>query len=123
MSKIVHFSDFNKEGLSQEVSFETSKGHIVVTKLNYAEKDVIDMLFLELYNLRKEVSELKRINKIREVSDEDAAVEIKKYLKEQKCKGISKIYLLDLIDELRLPTEQIERIMSSLESLGVKEVE
>jgi len=54
------------------------------------------------------------------LSDEDAKVEIRRVLGEFKCDDHFKVGLLDLVVKTNLPSEQIERVMDSLESEGVK---
>jgi len=51
----------------------------------------------------------------RTISDNEAEKEIILFLKLYKRKGVSKINILDIVTELRLPAEQIERIMEDLE--------
>ena len=54
------------------------------------------------------------------LSDADAEVVIRRVLDEFKCADHFKVGLLDLIVKTNLPSEQIERVMSSLESEGVR---
>ena len=63
------------------------------------------------------------IEMTRTMSDEDAKVEIESYLKDIKKRGIQQISLLDLIADLNLPGEQIERIMDGLKERGVKSID
>ena len=52
-----------------------------------------------------------------------AMEEIKAYLIEMKNKGITKISMVDIVESLRLPVEQVEKIMEELKANGVKEID
>lgn len=56
---------------------------------------------------------------IQEVSDKEAEVLIKEFLLERKKKGIKSVGIFDFMDELKLPPEQINKIMEKLEKEGV----
>jgi predicted transcriptional regulator len=60
---------------------------------------------------------------VRIIGDDMAEEEIKARLIELKRNGINKISLVDLVDTLRLPVEQIESIMDKLKNKGVKELD
>lgn len=83
---------------------------------------VYTLLRTRVQILEKEIEELKKSKNLRVLSDEMATQEIRAYLKQKKAIGINEIGILELIDHLRLPIEQIERIMKALESIGVKEI-
>ena len=79
-------------------------------------------------SLECKVDELETIIKtltkgVRIIGDDMAEEEIKAHLIELKKNGINKISLVDLVDTLRLPVEQIESIMSKLKTKGVKELD
>jgi len=52
-----------------------------------------------------------------------AMEEIKAYLIKMKNKGITKISMVDIVESLRLPVEQVEKIMEELKANGVKEID
>ena len=54
-------------------------------------------------------------------SDDEAEIEIREYLTMKKESGTTRINLLDLMLDLDLPPEQIERIMNTLSKEGVKD--
>ena len=54
-----------------------------------------------------------------EVSDEEAEVLMKEFLLEIKKKGIKSVGIFDFMDELKLPPEQINKIMEKLVKEGV----
>ncbi|MEA3342855.1 MAG: hypothetical protein U9Q92_01695 [archaeon] len=65
------------------------------------------------------------VNKFEEkrLNDNIAEQEIRNYLKRKKIVGMSKINILDIMEDLRLPAEQINRIMNKLKSEGIQEVD
>ena len=56
---------------------------------------------------------------VQEVSDEQAEVLMKEFLLEIKKKGIKSVGIFDFMDELKLPPEQINKIMEKLVKEGV----
>jgi len=57
----------------------------------------------------------------RSVSDSIAQEEISHILIRRKGRGITKINILNLMEETRLPPDQIHRVMSKLKDNGVEE--
>ena len=57
------------------------------------------------------------------ISDDMAEELIVDFIKERKEMGIVEIDVLDIADSLKLPFDQIRKIMIKLESRGIKEVE
>jgi hypothetical protein len=55
----------------------------------------------------------------RDISDDEAKKDIINYIKEIKSKGNTKISMIDLVTNINLPSEQIERIMEDLEGSDV----
>lgn len=51
----------------------------------------------------------------RQLSDEQAKIEIINYLKKSKYLGVNKINIIKLVTDLNLPAEQIERVMDNLQ--------
>ena len=51
----------------------------------------------------------------RSISDESAKKEIIEYLQKNKKVGVKKVSMIDLVTDLNIPTEQIEKIMDGLE--------
>lgn len=49
------------------------------------------------------------------VSDKEAKVSIKRYLKELKKKGEKKVGIIELLSQFSYPAQQIERVMEKLE--------
>lgn len=89
-------------------------------------------LFETVENMQREIAALKEnISKMPQgviaecliIGDEKAIELIKKYLAEKKIARIYKISIADIAQDLRLPVEQIENIMNSLKSHGVREVD
>jgi len=57
------------------------------------------------------------------ISDDMARELIVDFIKESKERGIVEIDVLDIADSLKLPFEQIRKIMDKLKDRGIKEVE
>ena len=57
------------------------------------------------------------------LSDELAELEIKSFLLQKKSKGVIHVDIFNIVKSLRLPPEQINRIMDRLKLHGVREVE
>jgi len=85
-----------------------------------------DKILYSLFNkLQQKVDKLERElkNEIlisdnlieKKTSDLEAKEEITKYLQDTKKKGITKVNIVDMVLELHLPANQIEKIMDSLE--------
>ena len=78
----------------------------------------------KIEGLEKKVSRLEQgVTPIKIISDELAEEKIKAYLIAKKNEGHMKIDLIDIVNDVCLPVEQIEKIMEKLKSKGVKEIE
>jgi len=62
-------------------------------------------------------------NRLKQRLIQNAEEEIKAYIIKQKKNGIEKISILDIVEEINIPIEQIEEIMETLKERGVKEVD
>lgn len=99
------------ENLEQEIIFDRQ----VVTRYRYrgSAKPLID----EINYLKEEIRKLKQ-NKVQKVcflEDDEAKIKIKNLIKEFKLQKKNSIDVIDIINELNLPIEQVERIMLELE--------
>jgi hypothetical protein len=99
------------ENLEQEIVFDRQ----VVTRYRYkgSAKPLID----EINYLKEEIQKLK-LNKIQQiylVSDKEAKIEIVNLIKRFKSQNINNIDMIDIITELNLPVEQVDKIMFGLE--------
>jgi len=56
---------------------------------------------------------------IQEVSDREAEIQIRAFIEERKKKIVKSFNVLDVYSDLKLPTEQINKIMMKLEREGV----
>ncbi len=82
------------------------------------------MMEKELTSLRERVKRLEEEKiECKSISDKEAEEKIKEYIIRQKNKGITKISILKIIGDIKLPPDQINRIMKKLSSIGVKEVD
>jgi len=59
----------------------------------------------------------------RQIPDEYAELEIVEFIRQRKSMGKSTIDMLDFMQALNLPSDQIDRIMEKLKKKGVKEYE
>lgn len=106
-------------GREKKVVRTMIKEIVTTYEKSLTENDII----LRIDSLENKIKELEN-NKlcIRIIGDDMAQEEIKAYLIEQKSLGINKISLVDIVDRLKLPVEQIERIMEKMKTRGVKEL-
>jgi len=99
------------ENLEQDIIFDRQ----VVTRYRYkgSAKPLID----EINYLKEEIQKLKlsKTQKVCLVSDEEAKVQIGDLIKKFRSQNIKNIDIIDIINELNLPIEQIERITMGLE--------
>ena len=99
------------ENLEQEIVFDRQ----VVTRYSY--KGSAKPLIGEINYLKEEIKKLKQNNmqKIDIIDYENAKMQIKSLIKRFKSKEIKNIDMIDIISELNLPVEQVEKIMLELE--------
>ncbi len=57
------------------------------------------------------------------VDDFKAEQEVRDYIRKKRCEGKTRISILDFMDDLKLPSDQINRIMKKLESEGIRELD
>lgn len=99
------------DNLAREIVFDRQ----VITRYTYkgSAKPLID----EINYLKEEMQKLKlsKGNKICLINDEEAKIQIGKLLTRFKTQNIKNIDVIDIIKELNLPVEQIERLMGKLE--------
>lgn len=120
----------NVEMKSGKVLFEEEE--VVVTRIikkkieQFIEsyEDIsIENLFKKIKYLEDEVERLKTCNQPYVISDSEAEEKIKSYLIDLKKKGIKKVSIIDIIERLHLPAEQIDKIMEKLKNNGVREID
>ena len=108
--------NFNKPDFREDEKY-------ILAKINYRLEDEIrsrvGKLEMEIKILKEELEK----NICLDISDEEAENEIKKYIIKQKCLGINRLNILDMMEYLRLPPEQINKIMRKLAPQGIREVE
>lgn len=56
--------------------------------------------------------------KIRKINDKSARKEITSYIIKQKNRGISKVDAWEIYDTVKLPPEQIDKVMTKFEEEG-----
>jgi predicted transcriptional regulator len=114
--------------------FDFSRKHNLTSTYKYQEKSIelfgkIDLLNeIKTLKTRLKILEEQReheknvANLMRTLSDDEAENEIDLFIQRKKFEGSKTLNMLDLMQELKLPSEQIEKIMKNLEKKGVKSV-
>ena len=82
----------------------------------------VDNLHKRIEKLESELEIIKN-QTIREVCDEMAQNEIESFITKWKVEGKTKLSILDIVENLCLPVEQIDKIMKKLEKRGLKEID
>lgn len=115
------------EGMQEEVSFDR---HVITTvRYSGSAKPIIESLLKKLEILEKEIELLKDENKIemklrhveqkeRSISDEEAEQRILFLIREFKQNNKGKIDAVDILTEVKIPPEQLEKVMIKLEKEG-----
>lgn len=98
------------DNLEQEVVFDK-----IVTRYRYSGS--AKPLINEINHLKEEIEKLKqeRMQKLYILEDKEAKTRIKSLIEKFKSEGKDKIDIIDIINELNLPVEQVEKIMFELE--------
>lgn len=98
------------DNLEQEVVFDK-----IVTRYRYSGS--AKPLINEINHLKEEIEKLKqaRMQRLCVIEDKEAKIRIKSLIEKFKSEGRDKIDIIDLINELNLPVEQVEKIMLELE--------
>ncbi len=76
----------------------------------------------ELGLLKKEIREIKKSEVtllIRTINDNMAEIEIKRFIKLKKKEGISSIDDFEIMERLKLPIEQIDKVLEKFERTGI----
>ncbi|MFC2143152.1 hypothetical protein ACFLQN_02015 [Candidatus Aenigmatarchaeota archaeon] len=81
-----------------------------------------DQLQSRIEKLEKELKEMKKED-IRSIVDDLAEKEIISFIKNEKKKGKEKISILDIMESLCLPADQINRIMEKIKKRGIREID
>lgn len=103
------------ENLEQDIVFDRQ----VVIRYRY--RGSAKPLIEEINYLKEEIRKLK-LNKVQRVcliSDEEAKVQIENLIKRLKSQNIKNIDMIDITNELNLPIEQVEKIMTKLEKENI----
>ncbi|HLC51580.1 MAG TPA: hypothetical protein VJH90_04400 [archaeon] len=75
----------------------------------------------EITLLKRRLEHLEKSNG--HVSDEEARIMINRFISRKRLEGASRLNILDIMAELNLPPEQINKVMRFMEKRGiVKEV-
>jgi len=105
---------FERQKIEVPLNFEVPKDRIMYN-LFCELRDKVNSLETELKKERLFSSS----HIERKMSDTKAKEEILDYIKQLKQEGFKKVSIIDLVDGLNLPTEQIEKIMDALEGVNV----
>src|SRR3989338_4919299 len=104
---------FERQKIEVPLNFEVPKDRIMYN-LFCELRDKVNSLETELKKERL----FANAHIERKISDTRAKEEILGYIKQLKREGFKKVNIIDLVDGLNLPVEQIEKVMDNLE--GVK---
>ena len=104
---------FERQKIEIPLNFEVPKDSIMY-KMFCELRDKVNSLETELKKERL----FANAHIERKISDTRAKEEILGYIKQLKREGFKKVNIIDLVDGLNLPVEQIEKVMDNLE--GVK---
>ena len=121
MIKTQETFEIQKTGNTAIISFEKQK---IEVPLNFEEArdraiySFIHDLQNRVSSLENELKNQKLLSEShfeKQLSDEEAKIEIISYLKKNKNFGVNKINMIKLVTDLNLSAQQIERVMDSLE--------
>lgn len=94
-----------------EFSIPKDNGYIMISS------DEFEKMIEEKVNEKiKNILQLKRTTNFKKINDRQARKEISSLILEMKSRGIHKINILDIVVNLNIPPEQIERIMEEFET-------
>lgn len=125
MIKTQETFEIQKTGNTAIISFEKQK---IEVPLNFEEArdraiySFIHDLQNRVSSLENELKNQKLLSEShfeRQLSDQEAKIEIINYLKKNKNLGVNKINIIKLVADLNLSAEQIERVMDNLEKDGL----
>lgn len=105
---------FERQEIEIPLNFEVQKDRIMY-KMFCELRDKVNSLETELKKERL----FSNAHIERKVSDTKAKEEIVEYIKQLKQEGFKKVSIVDLVDGLNLPAEQIEKIMDTLEGVNI----
>ena len=98
--------------LDKELTFEVSKDVKVTTKITFRKGDVIEKLIKRIVDLENKIN---KDEKFYILNDKEAEMKIQDLIKRFKLQKRTNINMIDINNELNIPIEQIEKIMSELE--------
>ena len=98
-------------GTSPNVSLETPLGSSYVI----IKAEGLERMAEEIETLKKKLFEKEETTEFRKISDSEARKKITDFILKRKEEGIRKIGILDIVVNLSLPAEQIEKIMGKFE--------
>lgn len=105
---------FERQEIEIPLNFEVQKDRMMY-KMFCELRDKVNSLETELKKERL----FSNAHIERKVSDTKAKEEIVEYIKQLKQEGFKKVSIVDLVDGLNLPAEQIEKIMDTLEGVNI----
>ena len=105
---------FERQKIEVPLNFEVPKDRIMY-KMFCELRDKVNSLEIELKKERL----FSNAHIERKIPDRKAKEEILEYMKQLKQEGFKKISIIDLVDGLNLPAEQIEKIMDTLEGVNI----
>lgn len=126
MSKVESLDDIKKreyrenQGNVIEMTFDDLRIALPLRFIQYVDtlQTKIERLETQMHYLRNQYAK-EKLN----ISDDMAEELIVDFIKESKARGVVEIDVLDIADSLKLPFDQIRKIMDKLKDRGIKEVE
>ncbi len=104
-----------RQGETTSLSVEWNDTRIPIPYFSY-----IEHLEQRIERLEKEIEKIRP--PVKHINDMEAESEITNFILKEKKNGVEKISILDIIENLSLPPEQICRIMDKLQKKGLKEI-
>lgn len=105
---------FERQKIEVPLNFEVPKDRIMY-KMFCELRDKVNSLEIELKKERL----FSNAHIERKIPDTKAKEEILEYIKQLKQEGFKKVSIIDLVDGLNLPAEQIEKVMDTLEGVNI----
>ncbi|MBU2458747.1 MAG: hypothetical protein KKB29_00060 [Nanoarchaeota archaeon] len=102
----------NEEEFDQEISFIVSEKLTINKRVTFKRDYVINSLIDKIKDLEKKIN---GISEIQIINDAEAEIRVKDLVNRFKSQDKKEIDMVDIVNELNLPLDQIEKIMLKLE--------
>lgn len=102
----------------QAITFEGVEIHIPFFQAQMRIKQLESQVIYLSEKLEEIIKTLEKLELYKEITDEQAETEIKNFILHLKKSGRTTMDIIDLVEELKLPPEQIEKIMDKFTKAG-----